>query len=93
MPHYADKATDAGCIASAPVLFTHRLDAQRRPRKPMNNLSAISEEKKEPGTAPVLCWTCNRNEANCREHKTKRSDLLAVLGSLTQESRLHVVRG
>jgi hypothetical protein len=34
-------------------------------------------------TAPV-CWICNRNEANSGEHKTKRSDLLAVLGTATQ---------
>jgi hypothetical protein len=31
-----------------------------------------------------LCWICNRNEANSGEHKTKRSDLLAVLGTPTQ---------
>src|SRR5258708_2114764 len=36
-------------------------------------------------TAP-LCWICNRNEANSGEHKTKRSDLLAVLGKPTQEA-------
>jgi hypothetical protein len=51
----------------------------------MSDLSAISEEKKEPGVAPALCWICNRDEANSGEHKTKRSDLLAVLGSPTQE--------
>jgi hypothetical protein len=36
-------------------------------------------------TAP-LCWICNRNEANSGEHKTKRSDLLAILGKPTQEA-------
>ena len=36
-------------------------------------------------TAPV-CWICNRNKANSGEHKTKRSDLLAVLGKPTQEA-------
>jgi hypothetical protein len=36
-------------------------------------------------TAPP-CWICNRNEANSGEHKTKRSDLLAVLGKPTQEA-------
>jgi hypothetical protein len=51
----------------------------------MSDLSAISEENKAPGAAPALCWICNRNEANSGEHKTKRSDLLAVLGSPTQE--------
>jgi hypothetical protein len=32
-----------------------------------------------------LCWIRGFNEANSGEHKTKRSDLLAVLGSPTQE--------
>jgi hypothetical protein len=49
----------------------------------MTDQSAIHEEKKAPGT--VLCWICNRDEANSREHKTKRSDLAAVLGSPTQD--------
>jgi hypothetical protein len=31
-----------------------------------------------------LCWICKRNPADSGEHKTKRSDLLAVLGSPTQ---------
>jgi hypothetical protein len=35
--------------------------------------------------ATALCWICGRNEANSGEHKTKRSDLLAVLGNPTQE--------
>jgi hypothetical protein len=34
----------------------------------------------EIAKAALLCWICNRNEANSGEHKTKRSDLLAVLG-------------
>ncbi len=51
----------------------------------MSDLSAISEEKKEPGVAQALCWICNRDEANSGEHKTKRSDLLGVLGSPTQQ--------
>jgi hypothetical protein len=50
----------------------------------MSDLSAIREEKKAPGAA-ALCWICNRNEANSGEHKTKRSDLAAVLGSPTQD--------
>jgi hypothetical protein len=49
----------------------------------MTDLSAIREEKKAPGAA--LCWICNRNKANSGEHKTKRSDLAAVLGSPTQD--------
>ena len=48
----------------------------------MTDQSAIREKKRRPG---VLCWICNRNEANSREHKTKRSDLAAVLGSPTQD--------
>lgn len=42
-------------------------------------------EAKAPDPARPLCWICNRNEANSGEHKTKRSDLLAVLGEPTQE--------
>src|SRR5438477_498356 len=34
-------------------------------------------------TAP-LCWICNTNKADSGEHKTKRSDLLAVLGKPSQ---------
>jgi len=49
----------------------------------MTDLSPIREEKKAPGTA--LCWICPLNEANSGEHKTKHSDLAAVLGSLAQD--------
>ncbi len=35
--------------------------------------------------AAPLCWICNQNVANSGEHKTKRSDLLAVLGKPTQD--------
>jgi hypothetical protein len=31
-----------------------------------------------------LCWICDKNKADSGEHKTKRSDLLAVLGTPTQ---------
>jgi len=51
----------------------------------MIDVLAIREEKKVPVAAPTLCWICNRNEANSGEHKTKRSDLAAVLGSPTQD--------
>jgi hypothetical protein len=37
-----------------------------------------------PEDAKTICWICNRGEANSGEHKTKRSDLLAVLGTPTQ---------
>jgi len=48
----------------------------------MTDLPTITTPNK---TAP-LCWICNRNGANSGEHKTKRSDLLAVLGKPTQEA-------
>ena len=38
-----------------------------------------------PADARALWWICNRNEANSDEHKTKRSDLAAVLGEPTQD--------
>jgi hypothetical protein len=44
----------------------------------------VNKEAKAPNPASALCWICNRNEANSGEHKTKRTDLLAVLGSPTQ---------
>ena len=47
---------------------------------------AVKDEMKAPGPDPPLCWICNRNEANSGEHKTKRTDLLAVLGKPTQEA-------
>jgi hypothetical protein len=31
-----------------------------------------------------LCWICEKNKADSGEHKTKRSDLLAVLGKPSQ---------
>jgi len=31
-----------------------------------------------------LCWICKKNKADSGEHKTKRSDLLSVLGKPTQ---------
>lgn len=52
----------------------------------MTELSTVNEEVKVADRAPRLCWICNRNEANSGEHKTKRSDLLAVLGSPTQDA-------
>jgi hypothetical protein len=41
----------------------------------------IGEKSKASTT---LCWICGKNEADSGEHKTKRSDLAAVLGSPTQ---------
>jgi len=57
-----------------------------RARRSMIDL-AIREEKKPAGAAGALCWICNRNKADSGEHKTKRSDLLAVLGTPSQEQR------
>jgi hypothetical protein len=34
--------------------------------------------------AEPLCWICKTNKADSGEHKTKRSDLLSVLGKPTQ---------
>ncbi len=50
----------------------------------MTDRSTVAQKVKAPDVVPPLCWICNRNEANSREHKTKRSDLLAVLGNPTQ---------
>jgi hypothetical protein len=46
----------------------------------MTDHSIAASPKRSP-----LCWICGLNEATSGEHKTKRSDLLAVLGSPTQE--------
>ena len=35
--------------------------------------------------AEPLCWICKKNKADSGEHKTKRSDLLAVLGKVSQK--------
>ena len=45
----------------------------------------MSDPQAVPEKPASLCWICNRNEANSREHKTKKSDLLAVLGKPTQD--------
>src|ERR1700754_1532115 len=50
----------------------------------MTNDLAVAQAQAPDAPAP-LCWICNANEANSGEHKTKRSDLLAVLGNPTQE--------
>jgi hypothetical protein len=48
---------------------------------------AIANETRQAGNAaPPLCWICNENTADSGEHKTKRSDLLAVLGRPTQDA-------
>lgn len=40
------------------------------------------------GAAAPLCWICKTNKADSGEHKTKRSDLLAVLGKPSQQEPL-----
>jgi hypothetical protein len=51
----------------------------------MSDVSATGKGQKVSDHLPALCWICNRNEANSGEHKTKRSDLAAVLGAPTQD--------
>jgi hypothetical protein len=51
--------------------------------------TAVKTVKSADAAAAPLCWICNQNEANSGEHKTKRSDLLAVLGNPTQEEPFH----
>jgi len=55
-------------------------------RDSMIESSSISAILSAPNGDGPLCWICNLNKANSGEHKTKRSDLLAVLGNPTQES-------
>jgi hypothetical protein len=51
------------------------------PDAPAMNVAAAA------ATAP-LCWICKKNKADSGEHKTKRSDLLAVLGKPSQSEPL-----
>ena len=55
----------------------------------MSDAVAQNGGKAEAGKAPALCWICGVNPANSAEHKTKRSDLLAVLGKPTQEEQFY----
>lgn len=48
-------------------------------------MTTLSPNASTAQAAP-LCWICNRNQANSGEHRTKRSDLLAVLGTPTQKT-------
>ncbi|MGY4177639.1 hypothetical protein ACVIHH_002930 [Bradyrhizobium sp. USDA 4518] len=47
------------------------------------HLSVTSNAAVAGATEP-LCWICKTNKADSGEHKTKRSDLLAVLGKPSQ---------
>src|SRR5271156_3191658 len=51
----------------------------------MAEVASVKDKTQAADPSRPLCWICNRNEANSGEHKTKRSDLLAVLGRPTQE--------
>jgi hypothetical protein len=46
----------------------------------MAEVASVKDKAQAADPGRPLCWICNRNEANSGEHKTKRSDLLAVLG-------------
>ncbi|QOZ24094.1 hypothetical protein XH93_11290 [Bradyrhizobium sp. CCBAU 51753] len=49
----------------------------------------IPQKAAEPAaaaSAEALCWICSENKADSGEHKTKRSDLLAVLGKPSQQA-------
>src|SRR5579864_4311839 len=35
------------------------------------------------------CWICGRDPGNSREHRTKKSDLKAVFGKVTQANPVH----
>jgi hypothetical protein len=47
-------------------------------------MADIVEATPPPAASAPLCWICKTNVADSGEHKTKRSDLLAVLGPPTQ---------
>jgi hypothetical protein len=49
----------------------------------------IPDVQNMTAAADALCWICGQNVANSSEHKTKRSDLLAVLGKPTQALPLY----
>jgi hypothetical protein len=49
------------------------------------NMAASTDMKTAVCALPEpLCWICKKNKADSGEHKTKRSDLLAVLGRPSQ---------
>ena len=50
----------------------------------MSEMNAVLDRTAALASEP-LCWICKTNKADSGEHKTKRSDLLAVLGKPTQE--------
>lgn len=45
----------------------------------------VAAEAPAAAAGETMCWICKTNKADAGEHKTKRSDLLAVLGNPTQE--------
>jgi hypothetical protein len=51
----------------------------------MSDVQARVRQTDAP-TEALLCWICKTNKADSGEHKTKRSDLLAVLGKPSQQN-------
>lgn len=45
----------------------------------------VVEKARSAASEETLCWICKENIADSGEHKTKRSDLISVLGRPTQE--------
>lgn len=45
---------------------------------------ALAASVADEAAVEPLCWICGKNKADSKEHKTKRSDLLAVLGKPSQ---------
>ena len=52
-------------------------------------MSTVPAGKATTPEPAALCWICKKNVGNSGEHKTKRSDLLAVLGKPTQAQPLY----
>lgn len=47
-------------------------------------MDTLAGNAAEHTAAEPLCWICGKNKADSKEHKTKHSDLLAVLGKPSQ---------
>jgi hypothetical protein len=48
-------------------------------------MEVLAANVQDDAVPEPLCWICRKNRADSGEHKTKRSDLLAVLGKPSQE--------
>jgi hypothetical protein len=49
----------------------------------------VAAEAPAAAAGETMCWICNEKKADSGEHKTKRSDLLAVLGKPSQDEPLY----